>query len=478
MQTSADRGCEAWAQQQFGDAALGDPRRTRRLVRVASAMASSAGASIPSAFRQDTAGQEGAYRFANNHAVALEEIVRSGGRGTASRIDGGATLLALCDSSFLEFSHRSARGDMGDAGGPAASRVRGVWSHNVLLVERQDLLPLGLLHQDYWVRDRRQRGKAARRLKTPYQDKESYKWERAIDASCELLTDEQQSRVIFVCDREADVFELLHRVTHGPGRFVIRASWNRALVEHEPPLLLDAVDSLPVVGSRQVQIAQRGGRPARLARLELRSGVMTLRSPHRTRSRYEPLDIGVVVATETEPPEGVEPLHWVLLTSEPVDTDAAANEVVSIYSARWLVEDLHKAWKTGCKVEELRLQSGDALLRVAAILAQVAARQLRLRQLAHVEDAEQPASAVLDKLELRCLMIALSTTPDGKKDVAKLRRRGTPMTAREAYHFIGGLGGWHDTKRTGRVGWEAYWRGWSELARTVQIARAFESDDM
>lgn len=465
---------QMWARQQFGLCELGDRRRTQRAVSLAASLASSVGDSIPRIFKHDSAGHEAAYRFARNNDIAYEELVRGGGRGTATRITSGVPLLALCDSSFLDFSHPSARDDMGDSGGSPKSKTRGVWSHNVLLVQRQGLVPLGILHQDFWLRDADARGQAAKRRSTPYEDKESYKWERAIEACHQHLTLEQRSQVVFVCDREADIFELMHNLRDSNTRFVIRASWDRALVDQEKEYLFEKAKTLPNVGTRQVQIAQRGGRPARQAQLTLSSGRVQVRPPKRLSAQYAPIELNVVLAVESAPPAGSEALQWLLLTSEAVDSEAGANEVVTMYAARWMVEDFHKAWKSGCKVEELRMQSKDGLLRMTVLLAQVAARLLRIRQLAAATQAEELASNVLEPVELKCLVLALSNTRDGVKDLARIAQRNTPMTASEAYRFIGNIGGWHDSKRTGRIGWEAFWRGWNKLAMLVQMAVAFE----
>ncbi len=75
-----------------------------------------------------------------------------------------------------------------------------------------------------------------------------------------------------------------------------------------------------------------------------------------------------------------EKLECHLLTSEPVTTTAQAQEIISYYEQRWLVEEFHKAWKSdGIDVEALQLQSKDNLERVAVIQAFIAIRLLQLR---------------------------------------------------------------------------------------------------
>ncbi len=39
------------------------------------------------------------------------------------------------------------------------------------------------------------------------------------------------------------------------------------------------------------------------------------------------------------------------------------------------------------------------------------------------------------------------------------------------------LGGWRDTKRTGRIGWQPLWRGWTQLETLVDGWRLARSDE-
>src|SRR5258707_14891158 len=60
---------------------------------------------------------------------------------------------------------------------------------------------------------------------------------------------------------------------------------------------------------------------------------------------------------EPDPPEGVEGLSWVLLTSVPVQTLEQAWERVDWDRARWIGEDYHQGLKTGCRIELRQVQS-------------------------------------------------------------------------------------------------------------------------
>lgn len=65
---------EKWAVNPFGAAELGDPRRTDRLIKVASALATNPWASLPHV--SETWGEtNGAYRFLSDPAFSYEDIL-------------------------------------------------------------------------------------------------------------------------------------------------------------------------------------------------------------------------------------------------------------------------------------------------------------------------------------------------------------------------------------------------------------------
>ena len=213
------------------------------------------------------------------------------------------------------------------------------------------------------------------------------------------------------------------------------------------------------VGTTVVHVPQRGGRPAREATLTVWAQRIRLKRPKRLAAAAAPPRVAVnaVLAREESPPAGVEPLEWLLFTSEPIATADDVLEVLRIYRLRWKIEVFHKAWKSGAGVERQRFQSADNLERIAVILAFVAIRLLQLRE-RHEEDPSASCQEVLTETEWKVLWMAVEKTRPPKK----------VPTASWAYRAIARLGGWHDTKRTGRVGWDSYWLGWQKLQERIE----------
>jgi hypothetical protein len=152
-------------------------------------------------------------------------------------------------------------------------------------------------------------------------------------------------------------------------------------------------------------------------------------------------------------PAGEAPLEWMLLTSEPVSTKRDARCVVESYESRWLIEEFHKAWKSGCRIEQRRLQSPANLERMLVLTAHIAVRLLQLRSLTK-EDPERPCDAFLAEDEWKCL----HATTHPNQPVPQL-----PPTCEWALRSIAMLGGWRDTKGTGKIGWMALWKGWQRF---------------
>ncbi|MCP1105465.1 IS4 family transposase, partial [Serratia nevei] len=142
------------------------------------------------------------------------------------------------------------------------------------------------------------------------------------------------------------------------------------------------------------------------------------------------------------------------------------------YERRWLIEDFHKAWKSGgAQVESLRMQSRGNLERMVVVLAFIAVRiqQLRYLGLQKAVGEKQSCECILSPLAWKLLWL-------------KRENQGLPKTAPSlswAYLSLGKLAGWNDSKRTGRVGWERLWEGWFKLQTILEgylLAKSLEQE--
>jgi hypothetical protein len=153
--------------------------------------------------------------------------------------------------------------------------------------------------------------------------------------------------------------------------------------------------SWPVQAERDLELEATKTSKARTAHLAISCGRRRLLPPRQQeKTDRRPIVVWVVRVWELEPPEGVEGLWWLLLTSVRVEAVEQAWERVDWYRARWLVEDYHQGLKTSCRIEERQLQEYDSLRTWLGLLAPVAVRLLQLRAAAR-QEPEQPTSQVL-----------------------------------------------------------------------------------
>lgn len=449
-----------WAQEVFGQADLGDIRRTKRLIKIAANSAKRLGRSLVKSCN-NSAEIEAAYRFIRNDAISSEDIDSAGFEVTAKHAEQYELLLALEDSTSLNFSHASVRDELGHI--TASKRARGMLAHSVLLYAPKEQYMVGLIEQNRWSRDITTYGQSAKVAnKTPYKEKESFKWEAASRKMAERLTESTLANVLSICDREADIFEYLTYKTEHKQRFVVRSRKSRH-IEEAVAKLHEYGHALQCAGSRELLVEQKGGRKARKAKMEVKFTPVNLIAPANKKGPSLPLYY--VMCNEIEGDA-----CWHLLTSEKIDTQEEAQKIVDYYESRWLIEDYHKAWKSGgTHIEELRMQNKQNLEKMSVILAFIAVRIMQLRLLGRKSNPKSTESceSLLSTVEWKMLWL--------KRENKKLPK--TPPSIHWAYINIAKLAGWYDSKRTGIVGWKTLWEGWFLLETILEgyyVAKSLE----
>lgn len=470
-----------WAAELFGGARLGDLRRTKQAVDVSATIAEGAGLSLPKMAGGDSAQYEQITRFTRNEKTDPSELLRAGCDATAGKvINSEGDIIVAGDTTVLSYSHGSILKSLGRVGGPKDSKGRGILVHNALAVSAEHGEVLGLVDQMYACRDDATYGRKHERQHRPYEEKESFKWEASFRASWEKLY-EAAPRLVFVNDREADVYNYVMVLIDEGARFVVRGEQDRRL-DTSSGRLDDAIANAPVKGHATVFIDQKGGRAARTARVALSACTVTILPPKNALEALPPLIVNVVLVEEVDPPEGGQPVEWTLLTSDPIESLDDLARVVKYYNLRWPVEEFHKCWKSdGTNVEALRMQTRDNLLRIAVLMAFVAVRIMTLRdeylgeqfrkRLPQLESRSEPqkqprpmrpCTHVLANLQWHMLWLLLhKDKPIPEK----------PPDLSWAMRGIARLGGWLNTKRTGRPGYAALWQGWRKLNEAVDATR-------
>ena len=448
--------------EEFEGAELGDKRRTQRLQRVAERIADGPDRSVPKATGSD-AELEGCYRFLNNEQVTPAAILSPHQRRTVERCEAHREVLVVHDTTSLRFPNEDTRQGLG----PLLSKhgVRGFYAHTALALALGEVRdPLGVLGVHTYNRSfEATTSNTAKRITDP--KNEYHRFAHLIDQSEKLLAG--HASAIHVIDREADVYELFARLVACNYRFVIRLSDDRATPEQIEGTkshikLSHIVRTLEGVTEREVPLSRRAkgampstrkihpAREGRIAKLSFRATNVEIRRPENLpKELAKSIALRLVHVVEVDAPEGQPPVEWQLLTTEPIDTADDILRVVDIYRARWTIEELFKALKTGCQFEKRQFRSYDALCRLLAIMLPVAWRLLRIRAASRMTP-ERLASDLLTATQLAVLIATSKRVPLPPNP-----------TADQALRAIAGLGG--HLKRNGAPGWITLGRGFDTL---------------
>jgi hypothetical protein len=220
-----------------------------------------------------------------------------------------------------------------------------------------------------------------------------------------------QTQVVVMADREGDLYELHDAANLGPPNLhtLVRAQHNRNLDCHHK--LWTFMESLPVGEPRTIDVPRRRGAAARKATLEIRWSSVSIQAPQAgVKKGWPSLPLHAVWVHEPHPPEGTEPIQWMLLTDMPVADATRAWEIVGWYGRRWGIEEWHRVLKTGCNAEGREFKSAEHLTRVLAFDLIVAWRILACVKLGRALP-QLSAATLYTRDELEVLCAAQKKTP-------------------------------------------------------------------
>lgn len=273
------RGEPTWGEQEFRAVELGDKRLEQRLKVVAEDLSARPQAPINQA-NADWAATKAAYRFFANPKVSEKKIFAAHRACTVQRMQGQPVVLAIQDTSYLNYSHHPQTRGLGPMG-DSRSDAQGLIMHSTLVVTPAGL-PLGLLTQEIWARAGYKPPKTRERKNTAIKEKESYRWIAALQETAELAP--ANTVVVPLCDREADIYECLVEAQRLDATFVLRAAWDRHIAHEDFPRLWPLLEGQAVAGYLTLELPAREKRPRRQARLALRFTALTLEPPQRPRT--------------------------------------------------------------------------------------------------------------------------------------------------------------------------------------------------
>jgi hypothetical protein len=452
----------SFAVQNFGGVDLGDRRREKRLVQIADRIVQCPCGSLPKKLNSPPE-LKATYRLMNHPEVTHDAVLQPHIERTRRRMsERGGVALILHDATELDYTGLTSIAD--ELGQIGNGKHRGFICHNSLVVNAGSRAVVGLINQVLHKRIRRPKDEK-RTESRQRSTRESRLWSQASKA---IGPTPEGCRWIDVADRGADIFEFLENELTLGREFVIRSTHDRRILtaQGEASALRDHLRSLPSQAERAVDVRAKPGRPARTAAMSVAYATVSLLCPqvHSGEHGKDPLVLTAIRTWEASPPPGVEPLEWFLLVKHVADS-AQACECVSYYEARWIIEEFHKAMKTGCDIENLQFTTVESLAPTIALLSVVAVFLLSLRDMASRSDmAEELAHQHIDKEYVEFLSLVRWKT-------VKL-----DMTMRQFLLALALLGGHQNRKADGMPGWLTLWRGWTQLQAMMQGARIIEQE--
>jgi hypothetical protein len=436
---------------------------------------------------------KGAYRFIDNEAIDPKQLSQALWNAGARACIGLKVVYAVHDTTDVSYSHRPHSLEGAGPIGKQAPWGYGFYLHSSLAL-RPDGLALGFLHHELWARDPNDKGKKYSRHQRPIEEKESFKWIRGAlesQAAWQRISGlvANSIRFIHIMDREGDVFEVMDAIMHSGHGLIIRAAQDRCLGE-ENIRLWSYMTSRPIGGRTTVRVRLRPNRntqkvsskrktrktssnpnvgapssepKVRDATCGIRWSSIILKPPRPCRQKPA-IHLYAVYIQEINPPAGVDPVEWMLLTTEPVETFEDAMQIIGAYRLRWRIEDFHLILKSGCRIEKVQFRTRDRIERMLPFLMATALRVLTLRHVAET-NPDAPSTEVFSPTETQALITYVCH---------HFNTQVSQLSVSEALFWIARIGGFLGRKCDGHPGVRTLWQGCRDFQLIATMYQAMK----
>ncbi len=446
---------EAWISDFSKHVKMKEPRLEKRLIKIVKSFSNKPASSIPEACCSHSK-TTAAYRFFDNTRVSANDIKNSFLGETLERIKDEKLVLIPTDITGLNyFTHKALEGT-----GPMRSqRSKGLVLASSLAVDKKGT-PLGLIFQKLWGRSEDKTGLKARvdRKKLPLEQRESYVWIEAVKKMENTIPEDKIA--IMIGDRGSDFYDLFDYKRRPNIELLIRAKTNRYLHNDSVKLFERMAFGKPD-GITLVNVTRSRKSAARSAKVEIRFKQVEISVPlQKSKLLFKPIVLYAIEAKEVNVQKNVSnPILWRLVTTIPVKSITDAVEKVIWYAKRWLIERYHYALKSGCKVEELQLETIDRMEKALAVYCLIAWRLLFLTYRSRNNPHESCEKYFTKDEWTSCYMFLNKRKPSNK-----------PPSLKEFIVMIAQLGGFLARKSDGDPGVKVIWRG---LKRLEDISVSF-----
>ncbi len=288
--------------------------------------------------------------------------------------------------------------------------------------------------------------------RVPIEQKESICWLQNVRQASALF--EQPEHCVHIGDRGSDIYELFCEAHDAGAHFLFRTCADR-LAGDGTQTVATYMQRARCRGLHRLEVRDSHGH-CRHVVLELKYCRVRLLPPRAKQSRYPPLTLTVLQATERNPPADVEPIDWKLITDLPVTSRGQAIEKLDWYAQRWKIETFHKILKSGCRVEDSRLRTAQRLTNLIATLCILGWRIFWLTMIKRAAP-EAPANLAFTQTEVE-LLDRLQPIPHNAAD------QDRPSLSSRLIQ-LARLGGYLARRSDPPPGNTVVWRGMARLHR-------------
>lgn len=449
MNSSSETVC--WSKNNFGGVRLFNKTRERRLIKISARLAEGKGTSLARLFDNwyDT---KATYNLLRNKLMTPDIIQETHRRTTYENINNWSDdVLAIEDASEFEWNGNEPIEGLGPIGS-GRENDQGFILHSTLALgvspNSGTFKVLGLAFQQYYVRppnrtERKKRSSTNDMIETDL-------WRTAIKAKALP----PKRNVIRICDRAADIYEVLMESKEYGCKHIVRIKHDRVVLEPTEVPLKSMMKDLEPMGQSKIEKRIKNNPAKESIILNLAWQKVTLRAPSRPG-----IGIGKLPSMEETvirvwgQTENNEMIEWFLYTDIVVDSIEDAVKAVQYYAARWVIEDYHKTLKSGLKAEKLQLETAHALFAAISIMSVVATRVIDLRERLRINPEAPAAESGLSEFELHML---------GKYLKRELK------TVKCVALAIGRMGGHQNRKSDGMPGLLSLWWGMSRFLNIME----------
>lgn len=447
---------------------LSDSRLNKRLGVLYKQLQNSVGQSTPHTI--NNRGQTKAYyRFINNKKVSSKNLINGYGSYSRSAVLSGDVILAIQDTTTLNYSTNRSAVHLDCL---ESEKHKGFMLHNHLLMNELGVA-MGLFSQQFYARTPESLGKSKtnKRKHTPLKEKESYRWLEQFESLQEAYKDQTDKTIIELCDREADIHEVLQACKYEHIHYIIRSSYERSSPNEEASIWQQVANE-PYAYEYTLNILQSNQRMARVAKMQVRYKPVTITASYRKDKSIHPQDLWILETKEISPtPEGEKPIHWRLLTSIPITSCEIAAQIIGYYVLRWIIERFHYVLKQGLNVEDLQIENPEALKNAIILKSWIALEVMTLTYTTRANPTMTLKQAGFTQQEYQ-----LAYQYAQKRCNTKEIKQNQP-TLIDFTRIIAQIGG-HSLQAKKEIGIVSIWRGWNTFNIIRDTAKLMSEIDM